>query len=244
MEILGAFLIGIVGGMVGAISTGGGLITIPGVIFLGLSPIQAVATTRLSAVTGGLSSLYEYHKGKTIIWHYMLYFVSLSAVAGIIGPKLLLQINEELIAKVIGVLLLTTLPLFMLKQDFGIINQVKRRNHKILGLVALFVVMIYGTMFGAGGGVLLIYALIYFFGMNVTEANATGTVMWIAGMTIALITYIASGVVVFSVGIPLLLGAIIGGYLGARLALKNGVVWVKGVLAVLIVISSIKLTFF
>lgn len=244
MEILGAFLIGVVGGMVGAISTGGGLITIPGVIFLGLSPIQAIATTRLSAVSGGLSSLYEYHKSSAIIWRYMLYFVFLSAVAGIIGPKLLLQINEELIAKIIGLLLLATLPLFMLKQDFGIINQVKRRNHKILGLVALFVAMIYGTMFGAGGGVLLIYALIYFFGMNVTEANATGTVMWIVGMIIALITYIASGVVVFSVGIPLLLGAIIGGHLGARLALKKGVIWVKGVLAVLIVISSVKLIFF
>lgn len=244
MEMLGAFLIGLAGGMVGAISTGGGLVTIPGVIFLGLSPIQAIATTRLSAVSGGLSSLYEYSKSKAIVWQYMLYFVIISLVAGVIGPKLLLQMNEELIAKIIGVLLLATLPMLMLKHDFGIINEVKQRNHKILGLLALFIVMIYGTMFGAGGGILLIYALIYFFGLNVTEANATGTVMWIVGMTIALITYVASGVVVFSVGIPLLLGAIIGGYLGARLALKNGLVWVKGVLAVVIVISSIKLIFF
>ena len=80
--------------------------------------------------------------------------------------------------------------------------------------------------------------------MTVTEANATGTAMWLIGTTTALIAYISNGAVVFSVGIPLMLGAIIGGYSGAQLALKKGTVWVKWFLVVVISLASIKLIFF
>lgn len=53
MEAVGAFLIGLASGMVGAISTGGGLIYVPALIILGISPVSAIATTRLSALSGG-----------------------------------------------------------------------------------------------------------------------------------------------------------------------------------------------
>src|SRR3990167_5597120 len=118
MEILGALLIGLVAGMVGAISTGGGLISVPAVIFLGLSPVSAIATTRLSAISGGLTSLFKYHKGKVIVWKYMLYCMVISLVAGVIGPKLLLEINEDILEKTIGVLMLTMLPLLLFKKNF------------------------------------------------------------------------------------------------------------------------------
>lgn len=244
MEILGAFLIGLASGMVGAISTGGGLISIPGTIFLGLTPLQAIATTRLSAISGGVASLFKYHRGKAIVWRYLPYFMVISFIAGIIGPKLLLQINKDYLEKIIGILLLAMLPLLILTKDFGTVNKTKPRKHKLLGFITLFIVMIYGTMFGAGGGIFLIYALIYFFGLTVTEANATGTAMWQIGTIVALVTYIAKGVVVFSVGIPLIFGAIVGGYVGAHLALRNGVMWVKSILITVIILSSIKLIFF
>lgn len=244
MEMLGAFLIGLTAGTVGAISTGGGLISIPGAIFLGLSPVSAIATTRLSAISGGLAALFKYNKGKAILWQYLPYFMVISFVAGIIGPKLLLQINEELLERIIGILLLSLLPLLVLKKDFGTISKIKRRKQKILGLMMLFLVMIYGTMFGAGGGIFLIYTLMYFFGMTVTESNATGTAMWLVGTVVALVAYIINGAVDFSIGIPMLLGATAGGYIGAQMALKNGVVWVKGILTVVIVVSSVKLIFF
>ncbi len=80
--------------------------------------------------------------------------------------------------------------------------------------------------------------------MNVTESNATGTAIWLVGTVVALIAYIINGAVVFSIGIPLLIGATIGGYIGAHLALKNGVVWVRSVLVIVIIVSGTKLIFF
>jgi uncharacterized membrane protein YfcA len=244
MENIGAFLIGLASGLVGAISTGGGLISIPGLVFLGQSPISAIATTRLSALSGGTASLFKYHKGKAVAWHYLPVFMVISLIAGIIGPKLLVQIDKDMVEQLIGVSMLVMLPLLVFRKNFGTVKRTRQRKHHLLGMFFLFLVMIYGTMFGAGGGIFLISVLIYFFGMTVTEANATGTAMWLIGTTAALIAYISHGAVDFGIGIPLLAGALLGGYTGAHIALKKGTVWVKWFLVVVVTLSSIKLIFF
>lgn len=244
MEFIGALLIGLASGMVGAIATGGGLISVPGLIFMGVSPVSAIATTRLSALSGSLVSLYEYNKGHKVLWKYLVPFSAVAFIAGLIGPRLLLSIRPDLVEPLIGILLLTTLPLLLMSKDFGIIHQHQRRRRKLAGLVMLFFVMIYGTMFGAGGGIFVIYTLTYFFGMTITEANATGTMMWLIGTATALVAYLSQQVVDLSVGIPLLIGAMAGGYFGARMALDKGTAWVKGVLIVVVVVAGVKLIFF
>jgi uncharacterized protein len=244
MDMLGAFLIGLASGILGAISAGGGLITIPGLIFLGLSPVSAIATTRLSVVSLAVGSLYRNNKAKAIRWRYVPYYFVAAVAAGVAGPNLLLMIGQADIKRVTGALLLVMLPILFLKKDFGLTKQVKSRNSKLLGLIGLFLVAVYIAMFGPGGGIFLIYIFVYFFGMRVTEANANGVI--VGGLTalVALVTYTSNGAVNWTLGIPLLVGAAIGGHMGARIALKKGQGWVKLVLAVVIIASGLKLIFF
>lgn len=244
MEIVGAFLIGLLSGSIGAISAGGGLISIPGLIFLGQSPISAIATTRLSAMTGGISSLFRYHKGKAVAWHLLPLFVLISLIAGIVGPKLLLQIDKDVVEKLIGLSMLVMLPFLVMRRDFGTIKKDRGRSYHILGIFFVFLVMVYVTTFGAGGGIFLISVLVYFFGLTITEANATGTAMALVGYVTALIAYASHGEVSFKLGIPLATGALIGGYAGAHIALEKGTVWVKWFLVIVVAVSSIKLIFF
>jgi len=244
MEIIGAFLIGIASGLVGAISTGGGLISIPGLIFLGQSPVSAIATARLSASSGGIAALFKYHKGKAVMWRYLPVFMPIALVAGILGPRLLVQINKDTVEHLIGISMLLMLPFIVFKQDFGTVKKLRHRRHHFWGMLCMFLVMFYLTMFGAGGGIFLIVTLVYFFGLTVTEANATGTAVALIGSVTALISYISYGEVNFTNGIPLLIGAVIGGYAGAHLALKKGTVWVKWFLVLVVTISSFKLVFF
>ena len=96
-------------------------------------------------------------------------------------------------------------------------------------------------MFGAGAGILFVYVLVYMFGMRVVQANATCTVIAFVGSSVALVSYIRSGNVVFHLAVPLIVGSLIGGYIGANTALTKGSVWVKWVLVVVITLSSLKL---
>lgn len=238
-----AFLTGIASGFIGALSTGGGLISIPALIFLGLTPSSAIATTQLSALSGGLSSLLKYRKNNVIKWKYLPYFIITSILGGYIGSKILLTINEDLLTKIVGVLLLLILPLIFFQKDFGTIKKITGKRHIAIGIFLQFLIMIYGAMFGGGTGIFLTYVLVYFFGMTFIESNATGTVMWIFATTTALIAFILSGIVNFVIGIPLMIGAIIGGYIGAHVAIKKGNSLVRWVFLVIIIFSSIKLLF-
>lgn len=244
MEMVAAFLIGFAASFVGSISTGANLISIPGLIFLGVSPVTAIGTTRLAAISGGGAIIYRYHKGKAVIWRYIPYFVLIAIAAGIIGPKLLLHINEDIVRPLIGILLIASLPLIFLKKGFGAAKKQTDAKKKIIGLLVILVVMTYATMFTLGGGAFLAYALMYFYGLTFIESNATGAVVWLLGAATALVTYASEGAVNLSLGIPLMIGAMIGGYFGAHIALKKGINWIKWFLAVVILISAIKLIFF
>lgn len=241
MEIIGAALLGLAAGFINALSSGGGLIAIPGLIFMGASPASAVATSRMGVVGGSLTSAIRYQRGKAISWRYMPLFLVLAIIAGIAGPRLLILMPQHIISTSIALLMLLLLPLLFIQHDFGIKDVPRSRVRKAVGMLLMFVVLMYSTMFGAGSGILYIYVLVYMFGLTVIEANATTTVVALVGSAVALITYIHGGLVDFGLALPLTAGALAGGYLGARLALHEGSAWVKWILAAIMVAASIKL---
>ncbi len=239
-----SFLTGTISGFVGALSTGGGLISIPALIFMGLSPGSAIATTRLSALSGAISSFFRFRKGNVIIWQHIPYFIISAVLGGLVGARILLRIDEDVLTVTVGILLLLMLPLLFMKKNFGIVPRERSDKHHAIGLMLQFFIMIYGAVFGGGTGIFLTYVLVHFFGMTLIQSNATGTVMWLVVTATALISYIVAGAINFSVGIPLLLGAALGGYLGAHTALKAGNSVVKWAFGIMIIASSIKLIFF
>lgn len=241
MEIALATLLGLASGFISALSTGGGLVSLPGLLFLGLSPISAIATSRFGVVSAAISSSYRYYKGKAISWQFMPYFLVMAVAAGIIGPHIVLHLNQKLVEKGIGVLLLALLPLLFLQKDIGVKEIQYTRKRRTIGAGLILLVLFYTTMFGPGAGVLFTYVLVYMFGMKVVEANATCSVIALVASAIALVSYIEIGSVAFRLGIPLAAGSLVGGYLGARTALSKGSAWVKWLLAVVILASSAKL---
>src|ERR1700733_15134463 len=87
-------LLGLVAGFIGGIATGGGMISIPGLIFLGLSPSAAIATTNLTFASAVTSTL-RYHKSKIIQRQYLGRFLALNFLSGIVGSRLLLLIDPH-----------------------------------------------------------------------------------------------------------------------------------------------------
>jgi uncharacterized membrane protein YfcA len=244
MDQVAAFFIGLISATVGAISAGGGLISIPAMIFLGLSPISAIATTRLNLFSGGLSATVRYTKANVIPWRQAIGFAIVAIPAGVIGPKLLLHLDPNLVEKLIAILMLIMLPVMWSEKEIGTIQHQRSQRRRSVGLLAVFLVLLYAVGFGAGGGILMIYTCVYFFGMTVTESNATGFVSVLIAVLISLILYAHHGVISWHLGVPSLLGALVGGYIGANFALQKGVAWVKVFLSLIIVGSAIKLLFF
>jgi len=238
--LLATFGIGLLSGFVGAIAGGGGLISIPFLIFLGIPPQITLATSKFGGIGMSIGGLYKFIRAKKIDWKVLPWLMSASVVASFIGAKFLLSANQFDLQKIIGILLILIVPTIFIKKDFGLKQIEVSNSRKIMGVIIYFALSIIGSFFG-GLGALLITTVIFFFGLSMIKANATDFLAFSVMSLIAVIIYMFAGIVNYEVGIALLAGSMVGGYLGAHTAVKKGDKFVKIVFAVIVVASAIKI---
>lgn len=110
----------------------------------------------------------------------------------------------------------------------------------LLGLTA----GVFGGMFGIGGGVILIPALVYFFGL--TQHQAQGTTLAIMVPPIGLLAawrYYQSGNVKLGMAVLICAGFLVGGYLGAALVQKVPELLMKRMFGGLLMLAALKMIF-
>jgi len=236
-------LIGLIAGFVGAIAGGGGLISIPLLLFFGIPPQITLATNKFGGLGLSVGALYKFIKEKKVIWKYAI-FLSISGIAGsLIGSQILLTVDTNVLQKAIGGLLIILTPTILIKKSFGIEEQTAPRRRKIIGYVLYFLLSILASFFG-GLGVLLMGIVIFNFGLPIIKANATELVSYSVFSLTSVIIFAFNGIIDYKVGLVLFLGMLIGGYLGAHTAIKKGNVWVKYFFTLVIIASAIKILFF
>jgi uncharacterized membrane protein YfcA len=110
----------------------------------------------------------------------------------------------------------------------------------LLGLIA----GVFGGMFGVGGGVILIPAMVYFFGL--TQHQAQGTTLAIMVPPIGLLAawrYYQSGNVKLAMALLICAGFLVGGYLGASLVQKIPELLMKRMFGSLLMLIALKMIF-
>jgi uncharacterized protein len=242
--IVGALLIGFIGSFLGSIIGAGGLVSIPLLIFTGLPPQVAIATNKFMSVGLGVGAIPKFWKAEKVLWKYVPIFIVISILAAYVGANLLLRINEAILGKVVGIIILLVLPIVFIKKDFGIIKREVSNTRKAVGHFFYFLGLVYAAFFGAGAGTIIFVILMYFFGFTIIEANATDLIAWYLLTIISLVIFAINGIVNYAVGIPLLIGGVIGGYIGAHTAIKKGNRWVRALFVPVIIFSGLKLLFF
>jgi uncharacterized protein len=244
MDIVLVFFVGVLVSFYGAMVGGGGLITVPFLIFMGLPPQMAIATNKVGSLGLLAGSFAKYIRSGKVQWKYVLPFCGIAVVTGVVGARLLLSIDEALLSKIIAVVILGILILVVTKKKIGLEHREVGKVRKAIGYVCYTLSMTWGSFFGGGFGILVSYTLIYLFGLTMIESAATSKFpSFIMGVS-AVVAYALSGAVHFLYGIVILCGMLLGGYLGAGFALKKGNKMVKSIFVVVVVVSSIKLLLF
>jgi len=239
----GVFFIGVLAAALGATVGGGGLLSVPFLIFVGLPPHIAIATNRFGSVGVSVGALAKFSREQKIVWKYVVPFSAIAIVGGYIGARILLQVDEKLLSRIIGFALLALLPLFLIKRDFGITRVHVTRMKEIMGYAVYFLISVWGGFFAAGSGIFNRYAWTHFFGLTMTEVAATGKIPWLVSSLVVLVTFIRAGVVHYPYGVTLFFGMLAGGYFGAHVAVKKGDAWVKRMFVVFVIISAAQLIF-
>ena len=240
-ELLLTFIVGVFASILSGIAGGGGgLISAPFFILIGLPPQVAVATTKFGALGLTLGSLAKLHKTEHIRKEYVVSLSILSVIAALIGSQLLLASHDALIEKLVGTMVLATIPFLFLK-NMGVVRTQPSRLRQIIGYVLYFAILVLQAAFGAGVGMTLMIVMMGLMGFTALEANATRRVPGFVLAAVALAVYILSGVVYYGHGIAMLGGMLVGGYIGTHIAIKQGNVFVKAIFAIVIGVLGVIL---
>ena len=89
---------------------------------------------------------------------------------------------------------------------------------KPIGISISFFVGFISSIFGIGGGLIHVPALIYLMGFPTHMATATSQSILAVSTTVGVITHLIESHIVFSIAIPTSIGAIFGAQAGARIA--------------------------
>jgi uncharacterized membrane protein YfcA len=231
-----ALLSSVVSGMSGG---GGGFIMTPYYLLIGLTPQQIVGGASVASLGLGGSSLIAMRGrqliGKRFLWPLIL----LTIIATILAMFVLPKVKSGLFEMVIGVLLIVLAPtLFIKKQSF---QPGERSSKSIVFGYATYAILLFASSLGSGLATLLFLPLMFLMGLSALQANALRRVLMLVQAVVAFCIILPQGYIVWSYAIASLLGCYIGGFIGTKIALKKGEMFVKYGLALVMVISGLAL---
>lgn len=242
-------LAGSAAGLMNALAGGGTLVTFPVLVLLGLPTRVANATSTVALVPGAAASFVGYwpatrsHRG----WLRRLALPSL--LGGVAGSLLLLATPEAWFARLAPRLVAFATLLFaiqnrrQLRRDGGAESARTVLAPALAGL-AQFGVALYGGYFGAGIGILMLVLLGALGLGDIHAMNGLKNFFGICINLVAAAVFLASGLVDVRAMVPLLIGSVLGGYLGALTGRRVGPIWARravvaiGVLVTLILIAQ------
>lgn len=208
------------------VGLGGGFIMVPALrIAYGLSPALAAGTSLILVVANSASGTVAYLRQKRVDIRLGLIIAAAGLPGSIIGAILVTRIS--------GVFFDLLFALFLFVVAFDILtNRGKRvRNEQSViagdrampvwrSLTTGFFVGLVSSLFGIGGGVVLMPVLLYFSALPAHSISATSHFVIILTSPVGLATHAIQRDVELSYAIPLVLGGLTGGPVGASLSLR------------------------
>ena len=216
--LLGA---GALGAAMNALAGGGSFVTFPALIAVGLPSIVANASSTVALFPAGLASAWAYRRGLTGVAGVPLAaLLMVSLAGGLAGSVLLLTTPQATFdAAVPWLLLLASLALAFGRQ-LGAALQRRMRLRPAPILVLQFVLAVYGGYFGAAVGIMMMAVWSLLGTADLKELAPARTLVVTATNAIAVLCFILGSAVRWPETLAMLVGALVGGYLGALLALR------------------------
>lgn len=209
-------------GTIDTIAGGGGLLTLPALLFVGLPSDLALGTNKLQATFGSLTAArYFIHHGRIPFRDYRL-GLAISFMGSLLGSLAVLTIQPQALAKVIPILLLLVLMYSLLAPKFGELDHVARVKPNLFWVTAGFAIGFYDGFLGPGTGAFWAIALVYFMGFNLQKATMHTKIYNGFSNLAALIWFLLNGKVVILIGLAMACGQFLGAKVGSYLVMQRG----------------------
>jgi uncharacterized membrane protein YfcA len=206
-------------GVLNTIAGGGTFLTFPALVFTGVPPVAANATSAVAVFPGYLGGALGFRGELASFGRRQLLRLALITLAGgSVGSGLLLVSSNEAFSALVPFLLLAATLAFLFGDRIRAWAAARSRAVTAEGALGLFAVSVYGGYFNGGLGIVLL-ALFALWGMSdLHRMNGLKNGLSFVLSAISVAIFAAAGLVVWPQAVMMMLAAIAGGYAGAPLA--------------------------
>lgn len=235
-------LAGFVAGLVDAIAGGGGLVTVPALLAAGMPVDNVLATNKGQSVFGSLTSFSLFLRSGRIDRPRLVPTFAAAAIGSALGAHAVLLLDKKVLQPLVIVLLVGASLAVLVRRKDGEkpVSWAARAPRIAAGTIAL-VLGAYDGFFGPGTGTFLVVSFAFFFGDDLLRASANAKVANFASNLAAVLTFLASGAIVWRVALPMGLAQVLGSTIGTRLAIKRGAGLVRALTVVMALGIAIRL---
>lgn len=237
------FATGLVAGFVDSIAGGGGLITVPVLLSVGLGPQETLGTNKLQATFGSGSAAWHYAAAKTVPIKDCARGFVFSFVGAALGALVVQQLNPSFLRGAIPFLLIAVALYTLLKPQLGAADLHPRMAHSRFDLLFGLLIGFYDGFFGPGTGTFWTMACMLGLGFNMARATGYSKVMNLASNLSSLGFFLLGGKVYFGAGLVMGIGQLAGARIGAKMVIAKGTRFIRPIFIAVVLALTIKLAY-
>lgn len=235
------FFVALFAGFIDAMAGGGGLLTIPALLLTGMNPIAALATNKLQACAGSFSASLTMIKNGLIHPKSMTSALMMAFIGATIGAVLVQLSPPEFLQKILPIVIGLVGLYTLFSSNLGRQQTTPRMSQKRYERTIVPLVGVYDGYFGPATGTFFSLSQVIFCGRELVQATARAKLLNFATNIASLIFFIIGGQVAWLVGLVMMVGQIIGSYLGSCVMIKGGARFIRPMIVVMCFIMVIKL---
>ncbi len=239
--VVGLFLAGGLAGFVDSIAGGGGLISLPTLLAVGLRPAQALATNKLQSSFGSFSATLNYAARGLVDVRRMRAAVVCTFAGAALGATLVQVLDPQFLSQVLPFLLIGIALYFLLSPRAGAFDARQRISEPLFAATAGFGLGFYDGFFGPGTGSFFALCFVTLLGFNLVRATAHTKLLNFTSNIASLLFFAFGGKVVLLAGLPMAGGQFLGARLGSSLVMSRGARLVRPLLVVVSLAITVRL---
>jgi uncharacterized protein len=217
------------GGALNALAGGGSLVTFPVLLFAGLNPIDANASSVVALFPATFSTVWAYRRSIAKVSEIdVRAFLVVSLIGGLLGALLLLWTPTAVFAGLVPWLVLFATVVFA---PLSVMQRLALGPRS--ALLVHFLISIYGGYFGGGIGFLMLAALTMVGMRDINAMNGLKLVLVGVMTATAIVAFVVADVVRWTEALPMVVGSVAGGYAAAHGAQRIDQRLVKALIIVL-----------
>lgn len=235
------FLAGLSAGFIDSIAGGGGLISVPALLWAGLPPQIALGTNKMQSTWGTLLAVRRYAQAGFVQWPQVRLTVAVTFVFALLGTYAVTQVSNELLKKIVPWLLLSIAAYALVSPRLG--QQAVRARLTPVAFACLggSVLGFYDGFFGPGTGSFWTVACLSLLGLELIRATAYTKVANLTSNAASLLVFVLAGKIRYDIAAVMIAGQLIGARLGSGMVIRHGAPFIRVVFLIVVFAMVAKL---